>query len=61
MMLEATRNRGRDGLELKPALDVNPRNTNFSQSQTAKPSQSVNDQAADAGAEIKQRAGHEPP
>jgi gas vesicle protein len=38
-------------------FDVNTRNTNFSQSQTAKPSQSLKDQAADAGAEIKQRAG----
>ena len=36
-------------------FDLNTRNTNFSQSQNQ--SQNLKDQAADAGAEIKQRAG----
>ena len=38
-------------------FDLNTRNTNFSQNQTRNPSQSLEDQAADAGAEMKQRAG----
>lgn len=38
-------------------FDLNTRKTNFSQNQTRNPSQSLKDQAADASAEMKQRAG----
>ena len=38
-------------------FDLNTRKTNFSQNQTRNPSQGLKDQAADAGAEMKQRAG----
>ena len=38
-------------------MDLNTRNKNFSQSQDTGSSQNLKDQVADAGAEIKQRAG----
>ena len=38
-------------------MDLNTRNKNFSQNQNAGSSQNLKDQVADAGAEIKQRAG----
>ena len=38
-------------------MDLNTRNKNFSQNQNTGPSQNLKDQVADAGAEIKQRAG----
>jgi gas vesicle protein len=38
-------------------MDLNTRNENFSQSQNTGSSQNLEDQVADAGAEIKQRAG----
>ena len=38
-------------------MDLNTRNTNFSQNQNTGSSQDLKDQVADAGAEIKQRAG----
>ena len=38
-------------------MDLNTRNKNFSQSQNTGSSQNLKDQVADAGAEIKQRAG----
>jgi hypothetical protein len=38
-------------------LDLNTRNKNFSQNQNTGSSQNLKDQAADAGAEMKERAG----
>jgi gas vesicle protein len=38
-------------------MDLNTRDTNFSQNQNTGSSQNLKDQVADAGAEIKQRAG----
>jgi hypothetical protein len=38
-------------------MDLNTRNTNFSQNQNTGSPQNLKDQVADAGAEIKQRAG----
>jgi hypothetical protein len=38
-------------------MDIATRNKNFGQGQNAGPSQNLGDQVADAGAEIKQRAG----